>query len=133
MATDCAAIASPPASSASPPSPDSAYGMLTVSVVHALPDSAWDVTLQVPAGATLAQAVAQSGFLQQFPGHDLSALTLGVFGQARPAGSPAADGDRIEIYRPLRFDPMESRRRRAEHRRRSQAAQAGRARAPASS
>lgn len=130
MAADCAATASPPVSSLSP---DSAGATLTVSVVHALPDRAWDVTLQVPAGATLAQVVAQSGFLQQFPDHDLSALTLGVFGQARPAGSPAADGDRIEIYRPLRFDPMESRRRRAEHRRRSQAAQAGRARAPVSS
>lgn len=127
MAADCAA------STASPASPNLAGTMLTVSVVHALPDRAWDVTLQVPAGTTLAQVVAQSGFLQQFPGHALSTLTLGVFGQTRPSGSPAVDGDRIEIYRPLRFDPMESRRRRAEHRRRSQAGQTGRARAPAAS
>jgi putative ubiquitin-RnfH superfamily antitoxin RatB of RatAB toxin-antitoxin module len=36
-------------------------------------------------------------------------------GNASP--KPLADGDRVEIYRGLSFDPMESRRRRAEHRR----------------
>ena len=42
---------------------------------------------------------------------------VGVFGRAVEAGTPLADGDRVEIYRGLSFDPKESRRRRAEHRR----------------
>lgn len=51
----------------------------------------------------------------------------GVFGKAQAADAPLADGDRVEIYRGLSFDPKESRRRRAEHRR-ALAARGGKAR-----
>ncbi|WP_195846919.1 RnfH family protein, partial [Bordetella pertussis] len=46
---------------------------------------------------------------------------------ATVADAPLADGDRVEIYRGLSFDPKESRRRRAEHRR-ALAARGGKAR-----
>jgi putative ubiquitin-RnfH superfamily antitoxin RatB of RatAB toxin-antitoxin module len=36
-----------------------------------------------------------------------------VFGKRRPADTVVADGDRIEIYRPLSADPKEARRARA--------------------
>jgi putative ubiquitin-RnfH superfamily antitoxin RatB of RatAB toxin-antitoxin module len=42
---------------------------------------------------------------------------VGIFGRAAEPQARLADGDRVEIYRGLSFDPKESRRRRAEHRR----------------
>src|SRR3546814_10501406 len=41
---------------------------------------------------------------------------VGVYGQECTLDRVLTDGDRVEIYRPLVFDPMESRRRRALHR-----------------
>ncbi len=41
-------------------------------------------------------------------------MRMGVFGTERDPDSPAADGDRIELYRPLAMDPTEARRLRAE-------------------
>jgi putative ubiquitin-RnfH superfamily antitoxin RatB of RatAB toxin-antitoxin module len=40
-----------------------------------------------------------------------------VYGRACAPDHVLQDGDRLEIYRPLDFDPQESRRRRAAHRR----------------
>ncbi|HET7757345.1 MAG TPA: RnfH family protein [Steroidobacteraceae bacterium] len=37
---------------------------------------------------------------------------VGVFGEPRGRGEPCADGDRIEIYRPLERDPRARRRER---------------------
>jgi len=89
---------------------------LCVTVVYALPERSWQKSLQVPAGATLWQVVQASGFARQFPDVDVRTLSLGVYGERSAAHRIVADGDRVEIYRPLYFDPMESRRRRAAHR-----------------
>ena len=42
---------------------------------------------------------------------DLNAV--GIFGRRVPPATRLADGDRVEIYRPLALDPKEQRRRRA--------------------
>jgi len=97
--------------------PDSVH--LHVTVVYALPDRSWQASLHVPEGCTLRQVVQASGFAQAFPDVDAQALSLGVYGERSTPDRPVADGDRVEIYRPLRFDPMESRRRRAAHRART--------------
>ncbi len=92
--------------------------MLRVEVVFALPDRHESVEVRVPQGATLADAVAASGLAARHP--DLGATSggsnvrMGVFGTERDPDSPAADGDRIELYRPLAMDPKEARRLRAE-------------------
>ena len=44
---------------------------------------------------------------------DWDAAAVGVFGQLRERQFIPADGDRIEIYRPLLIDPRQSRRERA--------------------
>jgi hypothetical protein len=82
-----------------------------VEVVYALAGGAEVVSLDLAPGATLRDAVEASGLLERHPQIDLE--RLGVFGEARPADSPAAEGDRVEIYRPLADDPKEARRRRA--------------------
>ena len=44
---------------------------------------------------------------------------VGVFGEPRTRSDNCADGDRIELYRPLRRDPRARRRERVERERRS--------------
>jgi putative ubiquitin-RnfH superfamily antitoxin RatB of RatAB toxin-antitoxin module len=107
---------------------DAAPGV-RVQVCHALRDGVWRCDLELAAGATVADALAASGFARQFPDLDAWALGVGVYGRLAAPGTALADGDRVEIYRPLSFDPKESRRRRVEHRRARQAKQ-GRERPP---
>ncbi|OZI34965.1 hypothetical protein CAL29_16080 [Bordetella genomosp. 10] len=90
--------------------------MLSILVCQAWPGRVWQARLTLPAGASVAQALAASGYDQAFPGQDPWAHGVGIYGHAVRAQDLLRDGDRIEIYRPLTFDPMESRRRRAAHR-----------------
>ena len=87
----------------------------SVAVCYALPDVSFLVQLEVASGTTIAQAIAASGVIARFPEIDLTRNKLGLFGKLKPADTVLRDGDRIEIYRPLQADPMESRRRRARH------------------
>ncbi len=96
---------------------------LRCSVVYAVPGGEWSVELEMPGGATLAQAVDcarrahSSGITQQPLNIDWSGATIGVWGEVRPRETPLRDGDRIEIYRPLSLDPKQGRRQRAQARR----------------
>lgn len=85
---------------------------LTVEVAWALPDRQVVVRVTVGEGATLRDAIARSGIRQQFPGIDLAAQRVGVFGKLKALDDPVEAGDRIEIYRPA-VDPKELRRKRA--------------------
>lgn len=89
---------------------------ITVEVVYARAETAWRVSLDLAAGSTLGQALEASGFAAMFPDYPVDRLGVGVYGQTCSNGYVLRDGDRVEIYRPLTFDPMESRRRRALHR-----------------
>jgi len=95
-------------------SPEGATAQVTV--VYALPERVWQESVRVPAGSTLLDAVQASGFSDHFPELDVHALPLGVYGARSASTRVVTDGDRVEIYRALTFDPMESRRRRAAHR-----------------
>ena len=87
---------------------------LSIEVAHAVsPEEVIVIPLQVRPGTTVAEAVRLSGILQRCPGIDLNVNRVGIFGRPAAAETPVADGDRIEIYRPLRADPKEARRRRA--------------------
>jgi putative ubiquitin-RnfH superfamily antitoxin RatB of RatAB toxin-antitoxin module len=75
-----------------------------VEVVLAYPDGAQARSLNLPAGATVRDALAASGF----DGH-----AFGIFGKRVELDHRLAEGDRVEIYRPLAMDPKEARRQRA--------------------
>lgn len=92
--------------------------MLVVELVYALPHTVWRKQVVLPMGATALEAVQSSGVLSDFPELDGGHLTLGIFGRLCTHQHVLRDGDRVEIYRPLVFDPMESRRRRQQHRQR---------------
>ena len=82
---------------------------MKVEVVYALAESAECVSLTLPPGATVRDALLATGL----PHGDL----FGVFGKRVGADHRLAEGDRVEIYRPLAVDPKEARRRRARRRR----------------
>lgn len=85
-----------------------------VEVVYAPAAHAVDLSaLHLRAGATVADALHASGVLQR---HDLVLveLALGVWGRACNRAQPLREGDRVEIYRPLRVDPKQARRLRAQ-------------------
>jgi putative ubiquitin-RnfH superfamily antitoxin RatB of RatAB toxin-antitoxin module len=86
---------------------------LRVEVVYALPAGEDCVALELPAGATALDALRASGVLERHPEIDLRRHRLGIYGKAVAGHAPLADGDRVEVYRPLVLDPKEARRRRA--------------------
>lgn len=73
-----------------------------------------EVSVQVPQGSTLADAVRASALVEV----DAQALDVGVFNRLKKADALLRDGDRVEIYRLLLVDPKEARRVRAQVRRR---------------
>ena len=80
---------------------------IRVEVVAAFPDRVDAVTVELPAGAVVRDAVRAAG---------VQADAVGVFGKRVRPDTPLADGDRVEIYRPLALDPKERRRQRARKR-----------------
>jgi putative ubiquitin-RnfH superfamily antitoxin RatB of RatAB toxin-antitoxin module len=71
--------------------------------------------LSLPAGATVADALAACNW-PEFPAHRLDELAasgaLGLWGRKTTPGHTLRDGDRVELYRPLRVDPKVARRER---------------------
>ena len=86
---------------------------LSVEVVYALPAGEDAVSITMAAGATAEDAVRASGVLERHPEIDLARQRLGIYGRLVAARAPLKDGDRVEIYRALRIDAKEARRRRA--------------------
>lgn len=87
--------------------------LIEIEVAYARPERQVLVTLELPRGATLLDAVRKSGLLQQFPEIELERATLGVFGKIKAGDEILSGGDRVEIYRPLLVDPKQARRKRA--------------------
>lgn len=98
--------------------------MKRCSVVFALPARQWIWQVELEDSATVQDALlrarAQAGDVDVPWDAD-----VGIFGVLCGRDAPLREGDRVEIYRPLRADPKESRRARAT------AARAARDRAPA--
>jgi len=81
-----------------------------VEVAYATPERQDVIAVTLPTGGTAGEAIAASGILQQFPEIDLSVQKIGIFGSACKLDQTLVDGDRVEIYRPLRQNPMDARR-----------------------
>jgi hypothetical protein len=86
--------------------------MKRCTVVFALPVRQWLWQVELADDDTVADALAQAraqGSAEEVPwGAD-----VGIFGETCARDTLPRDGDRIEIYRPLRSDPKVSRRARA--------------------
>ena len=86
---------------------------IEVEVAYARPDEQVILPLRVPAGTAIEDAIRRSGILDRFPEIDLAANKVGVFGKVGRLDQALAEGDRVEIYRPLIADPKEARKQRA--------------------
>ena len=84
---------------------------IRVEVVYATRSALDAVTVELPAGATVRDALVAARMKER-------GAALGIFGRRVAPETPLADGDRVEIYRPLLADAKEQRRRRARARRR---------------
>lgn len=85
-----------------------------VDVAYATPAKQWIIPVRLKPGASIYDAVVQSGVASK-AGVDLASVTLGVFGKVErnPKERIAQEGERVEIYRPLIADPKEARKKRA--------------------
>lgn len=79
----------------------------------AAPGHGVEIELALPVPATASDAVRASGLLERHPELALGEPLIGIWGRACTADTVLADGDRVEIYRPLAMDPGEARRLRA--------------------
>lgn len=89
--------------------------MIKVEVAYALPEKQMIIPVTISKGASMYDAVVQSGIAAKFAGLDVDAAPMGVFGKAerKPKERILEDGERVEIYRPLIADPKEVRKKRA--------------------
>ena len=86
--------------------------MLAVTVVYAAPGIEVAVELDLPAAATIADAVTASGLLGRW--HlDATAIGYAIFGQRADPATPLRTGDRVELTRPLQIDAKAARKARA--------------------
>jgi putative ubiquitin-RnfH superfamily antitoxin RatB of RatAB toxin-antitoxin module len=79
----------------------SAARNVRVEVVFATPGRQFLQTCSVPCGSSVADAIAGSKVLQEFPDLKLKSHAVGVWGTV------------VEIYRPLPVDPRDARRQHA--------------------
>lgn len=80
---------------------------MRISVIRAWPGRFEQVNLTLPEGACVGDALAAGGFATGVE------VTCAIFGVLVTPAAPLADGDRVELLRPLLVDPKEKRRRRA--------------------
>ena len=87
--------------------------LIRVEVAYARPDQQVILTVDVPAGSSIEEAVKRSSIIDRYPEINLKENKVGIFGKAKTLDQALRAGDRVEIYRPLIADPKESRRQRA--------------------
>jgi len=88
--------------------------MIPIEIAYGKPNKQTLLTIEVADNSTVHQAIEQSGILQQFPEIDLALNKVGIFSKIVALDKTLRTGDRIEIYRPLKIDPKEARRIRAQ-------------------
>jgi uncharacterized protein len=90
--------------------------MIRVSLAIALPTLQEVVELELPDGSTVADAIAAANVESRCPGLLAGTIEAGVWGVRAARESVLRDGDRVELYRALKADPKDQRRRRVKPR-----------------
>ncbi|WP_044407029.1 RnfH family protein [Thiomicrospira microaerophila] len=88
---------------------------IKVEVAYALPEQQYLFEVLVPEGTTAEQAIQASPLLKIMP--DINLSKVGIFSRPVDLISVLREGDRVEVYRPLKADPRERRRKQVEHER----------------
>ncbi|WP_019555951.1 RnfH family protein [Thiomicrorhabdus arctica] len=85
---------------------------IQIEVAYALPEEQFLFTEEIAQGSTVAQALADSKLLKEFP--NLNIDKVGIFAKLVDSNTILRPGDRIEVYRPLKVDPRDRRREKVE-------------------
>jgi hypothetical protein len=75
--------------------------------------------VELPVNATVADAIAAARALAKRDDVPWEGADLGIFGRPCSRADIPEEGDRIEIYRPLKSDPRERRRQQVQNERRA--------------
>lgn len=84
-----------------------------IEIIYAAADFVVQLRCDVEEGATVGDALLQSGIYVSHP--ETKTAAVGIFARIVTAEKLLQSGDRIEIYRPLCNNPMEKRRQRAKN------------------
>lgn len=98
---------------------------MRIEVAYARPDQQYLLTLDLPAGSTVSDALAAAGLAERCPELAGGDFVVGIWGQIEksPQTRVLQMGDRVEVYRPLSVDPMAARKARADKARQQRAHQ----------
>lgn len=89
---------------------------MRIEVAWAWPDQQNLLSLELPEGSTVNDALAAARAVSPCPALSAPDLVAGVWGQVEksPHLRRLVAGDRVELYRPLLIDPMAARKARAD-------------------
>jgi putative ubiquitin-RnfH superfamily antitoxin RatB of RatAB toxin-antitoxin module len=85
-------------------------------VVWSAPGGLLEATVEVAEDATVSEVIAAARRRSQDETVPWESAPVGIFGELCDRRTLPRDGDRIELYRPLRIDPKAARRSRARRR-----------------
>ena len=86
---------------------------MRVAVAIAFADRQEVIELEVREGATAQDAIAAARLDPRLAGFDTAAFSVGIWARPASLASVLREGDRVELYRELKADPKDMRRRRA--------------------
>ena len=89
--------------------------MINIETAYALAEMQYLFAEQVEEGTTVEQALENSKLLKEVPGIVID--KVGIFGKLVNQDTVLREGDRIEVYRPLKADPRDRRRKKVEEER----------------
>lgn len=87
---------------------------LSIEVVYGTPERQMILSVSVPRGTTVEDAINLSRMQDYFPDMVVEPTRVGIWNKTCKLTDEVRQHDRVEIYRPLIADPKEARRRRAE-------------------
>jgi putative ubiquitin-RnfH superfamily antitoxin RatB of RatAB toxin-antitoxin module len=87
---------------------------ICVEVVYAAEHSQIIRATKVAVGSTVQQAIASAKIVEDFPTLNFQTLSVGIWNKKVSLATCVQAGDRVEIYRPLKCDPKQARRKRAQ-------------------
>lgn len=78
-------------------------------LVYAWPDRYWSLPIELPANASVVDALSSAETEMAAVGIDTRDLTMAIFGRSVEPRTRLRDGDRLELLRPLLISPQEAR------------------------
>ncbi len=82
-------------------------------IAYAVPQRQYLISVELPGEACIGEALAAARLAAPDAPVPWDSAPVGIFGELRSRADVPRDGDRIELYCPLRQDPRERRRERA--------------------